>query len=254
MIRPFTCLCLAAACGSGLYLYSEKHRTALLDKQISGVIHATEAARARTGLLRAEWALLNEPGHLQDMADKYLALKPMAPSQFVQISDLAARLPPPGTTDMADDAGDDADPAANPAAPASPAPADAAMAQAQPDDAPGTAVITLPARSLASPKGDPHDAPKLLARIDALPKPAHRAAPADHAYPQRDGMFARGTPLPLATPQPVGARVYSAMAQPLPAYHPPAGAATPHYVTPYVGSALAGRATLPPPTPYGGDQ
>jgi hypothetical protein len=253
MIRPFTCLCLAAACGSGLYLYSEKHRTALLDKQISGVIHATEAARARTGLLRAEWALLNEPSHLQDMADKYLVLKPMAPTQFVQISDLASHLPPPGTTDMAaDDSGDDADATANPPAMA-PAPADPAIVQAQPD-APGTTVIALPARTLAGPKGDLRDAPKLFARIDAEPKPTHHTAQADHAYPPRDGMFARGTPLPLATPQPVGARIYSAMAQPLPAYHPPAVAATPHYVTPYVGSALGGRASLPPPTPYGGDQ
>jgi hypothetical protein len=259
MIRPFTCLCLAAACGSGLYLYSEKHRTALLDKQISGVIHATEAARARTGLLRAEWALLNEPGHLQDMADRYLALKPMAPTQFVQISELAAHLPPPGTTDMAaDEAGDDADPAADPsaAAPAAspnPATADTAIAQGPPD-APADNVIVLEARRLASPKDELHEPSRLLARVDALPKPARHTAQADHAYPQRDGMFARGTPLPLATPQPVGARVYSAMAQPLPAYRPPAVAVTPHYVTPYVGSALAGRATLPPPTPYGGDQ
>jgi hypothetical protein len=253
MIRPFTCLCLAAACGSGLYLYSEKHRTALLDKQISGVIHATEAARARTGLLRAEWALLNEPGHLQDMADKYLSLKPMAPTQFVQISDLAAHLPPPGTADMAaDDSGDDGDQPAPPPATA-PAPADMAIAQAPPDS-PGTTVIALPARSLSGPKTDLHDAPKLLARVDAQPKPAHHATPSDHAYPPHDGMFARGAPLPLATPQPVGARIYSAMAQPLPAYRPPEAAATPHYVAPYVGSALGGRATLPPPTPYGGDQ
>jgi hypothetical protein len=202
---------------------------------------------------------LNEPGHLQDMADKYLALKPMAPTQFVQISDLASHLPPAGTTDMAaDDSADDADPAANPSAPATPAssnpvPADAAIAQAQPD-APGTTVIALQARRLAGPKGDLHDAPKLLARVDTQPKPAHHAAPADHAYPPHEGMFARGTPLPLATPQPVGARVYSAMAQPLPAYHPPAVSATPRYVTPYVGSALGGSTPLPPPTPYGGDQ
>ena len=72
MIRPFTVLCLLAACGSGLYLYSEKHRTGLLDRDIGRVIYATEAARARTGLLRAEWALLNEPGRLQDMAGRYL--------------------------------------------------------------------------------------------------------------------------------------------------------------------------------------
>jgi len=251
MIRPFTCLCLVAACGSGLYLYSEKHRTALLDREISGVIHQTEAARARTGLLRAEWALLNEPGRLQDMADKYLALKPMAPTQFVQLSDLAGHLPAPEAANVAaaDDAGDDG------SAPDAAAAAPVADASAPADAADGTA-IALPARLLAAPK-DQLAAPKLLAKADTKPKPAHRAvAPADRPYTPHDGMLAQGAPLPLAAPQPVGARVYSAMARPVaqPAYRPPVVAATPRYVPPFVGSALGGRAALPPPTPYGGEQ
>ena len=95
MIRPFTTLCLVAAFGSGLYLYTEKHRAELLDRQIARVMHETEAARQRAGLLRADWALLNDPTRLQDMADKYLALKPMAPGQFVQLADLANHLPAP---------------------------------------------------------------------------------------------------------------------------------------------------------------
>jgi len=251
MIRPFTCLCLAAACGSGLYLYSEKHRTALLDRQISGVIHQTEAARARTGLLRAEWALLNEPGRLQDMADKYLALKPMAPTQFVQLSDLAGHLPAPEAANVAaaDEAGDDG------SAPDAPTAAPVADAAAPADAAAGTA-IALPAKQLAAPRDDLLAAPKLLAKADVKPKPVHHALPADRAYTPHDGMLAQGAPLPLAAPQPVGARVYSAMARPVaqPAYRPPVVAATPHYVPPFVGSALGGRAALPPPTPYGGEQ
>ena len=94
MIRPVTCLCLLAAGASGLYLYSEKHRTALLDREIGQVIRATEAAHARTGMLRAEWALLNEPGRLQDMAGRYLTLQPLKPSQFVQVADLSTHRDP----------------------------------------------------------------------------------------------------------------------------------------------------------------
>jgi len=263
MIRPFTCLCLAAACGSGLYLYSEKHRTAMLDRDISGVIRQTEAARARIGLLRAEWALLNEPGRLQDMADKYLALKPMAPTQFVQLSDLANHLPKPvaGGTTPAESTDDDTE--ANPATPAAPS----LSSQTTPDGAApvptsdGTVVALLPAKHTADPHAAPKLlAPKLLAQSEAKPKPAHHAALAsatDRAYaPPHDGLLAHGTPLPLAAPQPMGARIYSAIARPMaqPAYHPPVVAATPRYVTPYVGSALAGRVALPPPTPYGGDQ
>jgi hypothetical protein len=253
MIRPFTCLCLVAACGSGLYLYSEKHRTAMLDREISGVIRQTEAARARTGLLRAEWALLNEPGRLQDMADKYLALKPMAPTQFVQLSDLAGRLPAPESADVA--AADTGDDGSAPDAPAA-APvvdADAASLSAiPPADEPAGTVIVLPARRLA----DPRAALKLLAKADLKPKPSHTVAPSDRAYAPHEGMLAQGAPLPLAAPQPVGAHVYSAMARPSvqPAYRPPVVAATPRYVPPFVGSALGGRAALPPPTPYGGEQ
>ena len=256
MIRPFTCLCLAAACGSGLYLYSEKHRTVLLDRQIASVINQTQAARARTGLLRAEWALLNEPGRLQDMADKYLSLKPMAPTQFVQLADLPAHLPAPETAaEVADDAAaaqaqDDAATAtvAPPAQPqmAAPDASNPLMADANPD-------IVLPKRVLV-PKPDAAAAPKLLAHLEAKPK-NHRLAALDRAYTPPADALARGTPLPLAAPQPV-AHVFSAMARPMPqpAYHPQIVAAVPHYTQPYVGSALGGRGSLPPPVPYGGAQ
>jgi hypothetical protein len=227
----------------------------LLDRQISAVINQTQAARARIGLLRAEWALLNEPGRLQEMADKYLALKPMAPTQFVQLADLPAHLPPPETAaEVADDAAaaqaqDDADAAiVAPPAQAPAAPADASnplMADANPD-------IVLPKRVLV-PKPDIASAPKLLAHLDAKPK-NHRVAVVDRAYTPPADSLARGTPLPLATPQPV-AHVFSAMAHPMPqpVYHPQiAASVVPHYTQPYVGSALGGRGSLPPPVPYGG--
>jgi hypothetical protein len=262
MIRPFTCLCLAAACGSGLYLYSEKHRTALLDRQIATVVHETEAARQRTGLLRAEWALLNEPGRLQDMADKYLSLKPMAPTQFVQLSDLASRLPAPAPAGAAladdgtdEDGGADTQGQAVAAGPAQPGGRDAGADALSP----GATALNLPARQI-----EPKPAPKLLAHADTRPdaKPAdakaktppHRAY-ADRAYAQRDGLLAHGAPLPLAAPQPVGARVYSALARPsATAYRAPVVVAAPRYVSPYVGSALGGGGSLPPPVPYSGER
>jgi hypothetical protein len=296
MIRPFTVLCLFAACGSGLYLYSEKHRTALLDRDIGRVIHATEAAQARTGLLRAEWALLNEPGRLQDMAGRYLTLHPMAPTQFVQLASLAAHLPAPGTPVVG---GADEDDASNPEVPALNAPAlnapalntpasdtpalgtPASRAQG-PDarvvDAPLSADVTAggaaagPHSPVVTAKADVKPAPKLAA--NAAPRVhAHRFALADQDYPARDGMMAHGAPLPLAAQQPVGARVYSAMARPMRAApaRPTIVAAAPRYAsaqsfTPaqsfapaqtyatahsYVPSALGGAGSLPPPTPYG---
>jgi hypothetical protein len=74
MIRPLTFLCMLSTVGSGLYLYTEKHSAEMLDRQIGKAIHGTQAARERTGLLRAEWAVLNDPARLQTMADQYLGL------------------------------------------------------------------------------------------------------------------------------------------------------------------------------------
>lgn len=97
MIRPFTCVCALLAGASGLYLYSEKHRTTLLDQQISKIVADTQATRERTAMLRAEWELLNQPDRLGTLATRFLPqLQPMAPTQFVQLASLDKRLPPPG--------------------------------------------------------------------------------------------------------------------------------------------------------------
>ena len=94
MIRPFTAVCVLLAAGSGLYLYTEKHRTTLLDQQISQIIQHTQQVREHTAMLRAEWALLNQPDRLQSLAGRFLpGLHPMAPAQFVQMASLAQHLP-----------------------------------------------------------------------------------------------------------------------------------------------------------------
>lgn len=239
MIRPFTTLCLAAAFGSGLYLYTEKHRAELLDRQIARVMHETEAARQRAGLLRADWALLNDPTRLQDMADKYLALKPMAPGQFVQLADLANHLPAPvaappgGGTDDDAQVADTAPPPveAVPAAPAVPETKQVAKATTVATDRESAKVVAH-----ATPRKAPH--PVAVANRDAAP---------------RDDVLAPSVPLPLASPRPVGARVMSAMARPghMPVRSALAEAVPSALGAAYVGTALGGRSSVPPPVPLG---
>ncbi len=94
MIRPFTCVCMVLAGASGLYLYQAKHRVQLLDRDITSTIHATEAARERIGVLRAEWTLQNDPERLAQLADRFLTLKTVAPGQFTSMAELDKRLPP----------------------------------------------------------------------------------------------------------------------------------------------------------------
>ena len=94
MIRPFTAVCVLLAGTSGLYLYTEKHRTTVLDQQISKIVQDTQHVRERTAMLRAEWALLNQPDRLQALAGRFLpGLRPLAPTQFVQMASLAQHLP-----------------------------------------------------------------------------------------------------------------------------------------------------------------
>ena len=94
MIRPFTAICVLLAGSSGLYLYTEKHRTTVLDQQISRIVQDTQRTRERTAMLRAEWALLNQPDRLAALAARFLPdLHPLAPSQFVQMAALAQHLP-----------------------------------------------------------------------------------------------------------------------------------------------------------------
>ena len=101
-----TFISMIAACAAGLFLYGEKHHTASLDTEISKAYQATQTAHDRTGILHAEWALLNSPDRLQQMTDQYLSLHSMTAGQYVQLSDLHKHLP---DAVSAPDAADDSD-------------------------------------------------------------------------------------------------------------------------------------------------
>jgi hypothetical protein len=95
MIRPLTIATCLLACGSGLYLYQEKHEVQLLDRTIERTVHDTNALREQSRLLAAEWTMLNDPERLRQFSDTYLSLKTIAPPQFTSLADLDSRLPAP---------------------------------------------------------------------------------------------------------------------------------------------------------------
>jgi len=95
MIRPITCLAFLLACGSGLYVYQAKHRVKVLDDQIAAIVKSTDALREQTRMLSAEWTLLNDPERLRKLANQFLTLQTVSPSQFTSLADLDSRLPPP---------------------------------------------------------------------------------------------------------------------------------------------------------------
>ncbi len=93
MIRSSTFATFLLACGSGFYLYQSKHEVQLLDQAIKNTVHDTRVVRGQSRLLTAEWTILNDPETLRRFADRYLALKPITPSQFTSLADLDPRLP-----------------------------------------------------------------------------------------------------------------------------------------------------------------
>ena len=96
MMRPISLLCMLLAIGSGLYLYRVKYHAQLLDREINLTLRGADDARARAALVRADYALLNDPIRLQELTDQYLPLKTTQPTQFTTLADLERRLPPIG--------------------------------------------------------------------------------------------------------------------------------------------------------------
>lgn len=96
MIRPFTCLTLLLAGGSGLFLYSEKHQAQLLDRDTAKLVRSAQENRSRASMLHAEYDLLGDPERLRELSGQVLTLQSTAPTQFTTFPELDRRLPPPG--------------------------------------------------------------------------------------------------------------------------------------------------------------
>ena len=220
MIRPFTCVCLILAAGSGLYLYQVKQRAFALDASLRGTFHDIDVARERTRMLRADWALVNDPERLQVLASQYLTLQPMQPSQLLTMDQLAAALPPvpPPATPA---------PVATPPAAAKPGPAvdptqGLPMAEAAPQVLPHTHPVA-PEVALLQPPASLPAAPQPAAPQPAAPQPASLVVP---------------EPPDVATPAPLP-RVATVPAKP--AHHSPHHSAP--QSQPWVASANGNQAT-----------
>jgi hypothetical protein len=251
MIRPLTFVALLLAGTSGLYLYQTKHRAEVLDGQITHTLRQVSAARERIGILRAEWALLNEPDRLGQLAAQHLDLQPLQPPRFVAAADLASRIPMPTPPETL---------AGMPVAdgtPASPPGDSVQVVDTTPIQAAIPAVAapprpTLVAATHVSSPPQPHPAPSRIAARASVAQ--HQTGHATYS------LASSAAPEPVATPsarQPVFAPVLRAMATPMAAPSPGAaqvGLVTARSSIPVVTSALGGfgRSSLAPPIPVEG--
>lgn len=216
MIRPLTFVSLIVAAGAGLHLYQVKHSVSVLDRELHKVNRQTEEVRERTQILHAEWALLNEPDRLRQVAQRHLALEPMAPAQFIREAELERRLPaarpfagppslfgPPEMPPSVPEALMVPSPVATIPAPQAPAPArleaPARQAQAEPPPRLSAAMAPPPAPRPTPPPAPPRVTPALHVAPAAPPPPAVVTSALGGAS------AALPPPMPLSRPIPAGA-------------------------------------------------
>ncbi|MGK7862983.1 cell division protein FtsL [Falsiroseomonas sp. E2-1-a4] len=265
MIRPFTILCFCAFAGAGAWLYQVKHQVATQDRELREVWRQIEQARDRTSILRAEWALLNEPGRLREVAQRHLPLEQMQPQQFTRLPDMFRRLPqavafagPPNLF--------------VPERPAQDAPEASVMLAAAQTRAPAPAPAVAAATPAPSPRAvaprPPVQTAEAVRAEEEAPAPQALAATmaAQRAVPQRatPPVPARAAPLRDATPSAPVVRAAAPARTVRPAIHvapvpsaPPirttqAAPAAPTYVSALGGATSLGigRPMLAPPVPF----
>ncbi|HWL79933.1 MAG TPA: hypothetical protein VNR89_03190 [Roseomonas sp.] len=260
MFRPLTVVAITAFSLVGWHVYRSEEAATHLDRELRDVTRRIEAARERTQVLKAEWAMLNEPERLRQMAQKHLPLDTMTPSQFLRLTDLERRLPSPATfAGPVDLFGPAAETAVAAAAPpdepqAEPAPAPVKVAAAA---TPAPVAHTPPVRPVVAAEPAPRPAPRHVA--EPAPRPAEPATLAARRSEPHRPIPAPREAIPVSAPSRLGAAAM-AEARPVPrpepnllraSAHLPMGRAMAAPVAP-MGSALGGftgNGSLPPPVP-----
>ncbi len=74
-------------------LYVVKHDTRAAARELDTLAKAIEDERDSLQLLRAEWAMRNEPERLKRLSERHLELEPVSPRQIVTFQELARILP-----------------------------------------------------------------------------------------------------------------------------------------------------------------
>jgi hypothetical protein len=93
----FYVLAAFAVMGLAFWAYQENYKTQSAISEVRGLHGEMGAAHERLGMLRAEWAYLNRPDRLADLADlnfDRLGLLPLMPDAFGAVDQIIYPIPP----------------------------------------------------------------------------------------------------------------------------------------------------------------
>ena len=91
MIGRTTLLWLALAALVVFGLFHVKYEVAALEDELGRLNAATLREQNQIHVLEAEWSYLNRPSRLEELSERYLELKPLAPHQLTALSALPVR-------------------------------------------------------------------------------------------------------------------------------------------------------------------
>ena len=90
-MRITTPIAALAVIGLGYWAYHQTIQTQMADREVSSLQRQIAAEHERLGVLRAEWAYLNRPDRLRELAMfnfERLGLLPLAPDQFGDVAQI----------------------------------------------------------------------------------------------------------------------------------------------------------------------
>jgi hypothetical protein len=91
MIRRSTLLWLLAAILVGSGLYQLKYEVQAKEERLARLNRQIQQEQEAIHVLHAEWAFLNRPDRLADLANRHLEMTPVAPAQFGKLAAIPER-------------------------------------------------------------------------------------------------------------------------------------------------------------------
>jgi hypothetical protein len=84
-------LVICALIMSAAAVYKIKFDSTLRAERVAKLRNELRDERNAIAALRAEWSALDNPGRIQGLADRHLALKPIQPAQYDELAELPER-------------------------------------------------------------------------------------------------------------------------------------------------------------------